>query len=857
MASIDLIRSCLDSIRQITDDIVDSILYLDAGCLEAFQFIGAFPLFLELGARAICSLENMSSLDITAHWNSNFIPVKKMVVITSHLLSDAHRYILRCLSSHQTILHCTIFTSISEIAHSAYADSPLGPDAFHEYESLLVQDYEEILIKSKRSEKHSHLNNETEEVTRGDLDTLSSNCNGSSQMDSRVDDDLNVESVSGERDLYDDSKSTEVNSSTRLQVSVHHYPMLLCPVSARVFVFPSEGAVAEACLSNNNESSLSPGLPSICTGVASDSEDVPPGATLTAHFLYNLATKMDLKMEIFSLGDTSKVIGKMLQDMSSLYDVGRRNRRSAGLLLVDRTLDLLTPCCHGDSFLDRMLSSLPRRDRAMSYSAMKSSNSLNKNLPANVQHPTLDIRIPFSMILSNKGSNTITTKLEGNIKAFMSGWNSAMFDSEAVANLSDNADNLQNKKFDNESYSLSGCFLSNHTGENYLEALLDRRTKDGILLVKKWLMEALQREKVPLRGLMGSTTLSELHAMVKELVPDQISLVRNRGIIQLALAAEMALSEPHSSRWDAFVSAERILNVNSLDNSQNLSSQIRDLVNTSSVMRSHEEYNMEPQAGLLSFQDALLLSIVGYILAGENFPTSGSGSPFSWEEEHLLKEAIVDVIFQKPKMTKLQFLHGLAKDLEANARKEEFSKNEDDFDDNWGSWDDEENDHQNDKAYGDMQLKLELRDRVDQLFKLFHKLSGLKWRTPSLSEGPLTSPSSYGNDPCARKGLIYKLLATVMAKYDIPGLEYHSSAVGRFFKSGFGRFGIGQAKPYIGDQSVLLIFVVGGINCLEIREAMEAISESSRPDMELIIGGTTLLIPDDMYDLLLGSSSYI
>lgn len=38
-------------------------MYLDAGCLEAFQFIGAFPLLLQLGVRAVCSLENMSSLD--------------------------------------------------------------------------------------------------------------------------------------------------------------------------------------------------------------------------------------------------------------------------------------------------------------------------------------------------------------------------------------------------------------------------------------------------------------------------------------------------------------------------------------------------------------------------------------------------------------------------------------------------------------------------------------------------------------------------------------------------------------------------------------------------------------------------
>jgi hypothetical protein len=48
---------------QIGDEIADALVYLDAGTLEAFQFIGAFPLLLELGARAICSLENASPLD--------------------------------------------------------------------------------------------------------------------------------------------------------------------------------------------------------------------------------------------------------------------------------------------------------------------------------------------------------------------------------------------------------------------------------------------------------------------------------------------------------------------------------------------------------------------------------------------------------------------------------------------------------------------------------------------------------------------------------------------------------------------------------------------------------------------------
>lgn len=48
---------------QISEDIEGSIVYLDAGSTESFQFIGAYPVLLDLGARAICSLENMSALD--------------------------------------------------------------------------------------------------------------------------------------------------------------------------------------------------------------------------------------------------------------------------------------------------------------------------------------------------------------------------------------------------------------------------------------------------------------------------------------------------------------------------------------------------------------------------------------------------------------------------------------------------------------------------------------------------------------------------------------------------------------------------------------------------------------------------
>ncbi|KAI7987720.1 Sec1 family domain-containing protein MIP3 [Camellia lanceoleosa] len=50
--------------EEISEHIEDATVYLDAGCTESFEFLGAYPLLLELGAHAVCSLENMSSLDM-------------------------------------------------------------------------------------------------------------------------------------------------------------------------------------------------------------------------------------------------------------------------------------------------------------------------------------------------------------------------------------------------------------------------------------------------------------------------------------------------------------------------------------------------------------------------------------------------------------------------------------------------------------------------------------------------------------------------------------------------------------------------------------------------------------------------
>lgn len=517
-------------------------------------------------------------------------------------------------------------------------------------------------------------------------------------------------------------------------------------------------------------------------------------------------------MEIFSLGDLSKTIGKILTDMSSLYDVGRR-KRSAGLLLVDRTLDLLTPCCHGDSMVDRMFSSLPRRENTKSYTQIKGSESKPKNGPSTLQRASLDVQIPLAKILSEEDHKMGNFRLLESVEAFLCGWDSSNSSSQIV-DLSNLRNKIHNREpLHSEVELLNGSFVStdNFRGTPYLEAILDRRTKDGSILVKKWLQEAIRRENltVNVKSRPGFATKSELQAMIKALAKSESSLVRNKGIIQLAAATLVALDESNSARWDAFISAEKILSVSAGgDTSQSLAGQIGDLINKSAFVRSHGQKKGKTEASeaILSFQDAILLMITGYILAGENFPTSGPDGPFSWQEEQLLKDSIVDAILENPGVAKLKFLDGLTEELESNLNRIKSEENKeassdqleiDDFDDDqWGKWGDEDDDEDSTKQdlYGNMQLKLELRDRVDNLFKFLHKLSSLKRKNKPLRDGTFASESNFGGDPYASKGLLYKLLTTVMNKNDVPGLEYHSSTVGRLFKSGFGRFGLGQVS---------------------------------------------------------------
>ena len=60
-----------------------------------------------------------------------------------------------------------------QIGHSSYVDSPLEPDAFREYETLLIQDHDELLKKSENLDRHKeNIHKEASDFT-SDVDNYS------------------------------------------------------------------------------------------------------------------------------------------------------------------------------------------------------------------------------------------------------------------------------------------------------------------------------------------------------------------------------------------------------------------------------------------------------------------------------------------------------------------------------------------------------------------------------------------------------------------------------------------------------------------------------------------------------------
>lgn len=142
---------------------------------------------------------------------------------------------------------------------------------------------------------------------------------------------------------YWEGKDDSQENIGGLDIQVRFFPGLFCALAPGVFVLPSSAAVTQAPVSDPSPEEgkggaaecLGRGLPVVGRSVGAD-EALPPGVPLLAHWLGEMLTQLGLKPELFSLGPTSRAVAKAMSELPTV-----ETRGSAGVVIVDRTLDLV------------------------------------------------------------------------------------------------------------------------------------------------------------------------------------------------------------------------------------------------------------------------------------------------------------------------------------------------------------------------------------------------------------------------------------------------------------------------------------------------------------------------------------
>ncbi|MCO5598368.1 hypothetical protein L7F22_052463 [Adiantum nelumboides] len=577
---------------------------------------------------------------------------------------------------------------------------------------------------------------------------------------------------------------------------------------------------------------------------------------------------LSLKFDVYTLGPLANEVGKHLTELSGLADVSVRSRKPAGLLLIDRTLDLVTPSSHGDSLLDRIFAISSRRSDEVNTKSLRNT-VCRRALDVRVADAAGDLQEVWMPGVQSKDLVDLLSKYE----------------------LGEGVIHLKREKDLNDSTPLNktipmlramgrSIFDSVEARENgNLDFILEKRVSDSLRVLETWLQEAVSHGSMK-SSKVGAITAQKIHSLCNLLSQNLRSAAQHADLIQISKAVEIAIDPALTSKWDGLLNAEKVLLMSVGDSSQSIASQICDLVYQSIDKRNSKDQALtQPRAqNLFTLRDALTLAIVGYALVGQSFEILLSERPFLRDEEEKLKQAVVDAILQGSEEG-LGFLQGLEDSLalhrqdvpeepttsdsgRTEAAMEEDKEPQLEFsNEGWEAWDDEVDvdtgrGEANEIDYQRIQLKLQVRDRVETVFGRLHFVSEAKQLLLAKAKASVFDDyDGFGGSSSTRKSLIFRLLMLLFAKAEIPGMEHHASFVGRILKSGFGRFGLRQVKPKLNDNKIILVFVIGGINGVEICEAKEAQAVYKMDDeVDIVLGGTSFLTPDDMFDLLMGSS---
>lgn len=358
-----------------------------------------------------------------------------------------------------------------------------------------------------------------------------------------------------------------------------------------------------------------------------------------------------------------------------------------------------------------------------------------------------------------------------------------------------------------------GCLAQSQSpaAQSLWEAMLISKHKEGVMEVRRQIVEAASKEKLPIKMSMGRVTPEQLCSYMQLFRSSWGALESHCGVLQLGLATAQALRHPGLPRWDACLAFERLL-LQALGDSD-FPAVLRQLLplmkprggedSTASGSRSRED-----ECGP---DELILLLVYLYSLADEAQPADQDTEEEELEKlERELMGALTLVITREAELSPLlQKLTGCAKPEELTTE----------------------------RAHSAVEA-------------MFETLRGLSHTRDHLKQLRSVYTASDGVHQATYRPFLRQILEEVFHpdRVECPDIEHMSGGLTDLLKTGFSMF-MKVTRPHPSDNPLLFLFLVGGVTPSELRLIKEMVM-THKPGTQVLVLSTRLLRPTDIPELL-------
>ncbi|KAM7388591.1 hypothetical protein PAMP_024756 [Pampus punctatissimus] len=460
--------------------------------------------------------------------------------------------------------------------------------------------------------------------------------------------------------------------------------------------------------------------------------------------------------ESFTVGPMSRIIAGELANHPQAKNRRKTAPNKASIIFVDRTMDLTGAVGHhGDNLVEKILTVL-------------------KPLPGHVTDVQVDM---LELTSLQRTSHSQTTLAPGCL---------AQTQSSAARSL--------------------------------WEAMLTSKHKEGVMEVRRQLVEAASKEKLPIKMSMGRVTPEQLCTYMKLFRSSWKALESHCGVLQLGLATAQTLRDPCLPRWDACLAFERLL-LQALGDSD-FPAVLRQLLPLMKPRGGDDSSGSRFGKDECGPDELILLLIYLYSLADEAQPTDRDAEEDEEELEKLEREligALTLVITQETDLSPLlQKLTGCANPGELTTER--------------------------------------AHSAVEEMFKTLRDLSHTRDHLKQLRS---VYTASDGVHQATYRPFLRQILEEVFHpdRHECPDIEHMSGGLTDLLKTGFSMF-MKVSRPHPSDNPLLLLFLVGGVTPSELRLVKE-IATTHKPGTQVLVLSTRLLRPTDIPNLLFTSQRLV